>query len=200
MTALGWPQWIVLAVAAQRLVELAVARRNTGRLLARGGVEHGRGHYPLLVALHAGWLVAIFVLTPPTTAVSWPLVGLFLVLQALRLWVIAALGPYWTTRVITVPGAPLVHRGPYRWMRHPNYAVVVAEIAVLPLAFGQWPIAVVASILNALVLGVRIRVEEAALAGRPHPAVGEGNDGPGEPPDCPQHRPHHSHRRSRSSP
>ena len=195
MTELGWPQWIVLAVAAQRLTELAIARRNTTRLLARGGVEHGRGHYALLVALHAGWLAAIFVLTPPAAAVSWPLLGLFLVLQAMRLWVIAALGPYWTTRVITVPGAPLVRRGPYRWLRHPNYAVVAAEIAVLPLAFGQWAIAVVASVLNALVLGVRIRVEEAALAGRRRPAVADGNGDPGEPPE----RPRHGHRPSRPS-
>ena len=166
MTAVGLPQWIVLAVAAQRVGELIYARRNTARLLARGGQELGSGHYPLLVALHAGWLLAVFVLTPPAAPPSWPLLGLFLALQVARLWVIAALGPYWTTRVITLPGAPLVRRGPYRWMRHPNYAIVAAEIAMLPLAFGQWQIAAVASVLNALVLGIRIRVEEAALEGR----------------------------------
>ncbi len=159
--------WIFIAlVALLRLAELIHARRNTARLMARGGIEHGRGHYPVIVALHAGWLTALAVLVPPDTPVQWPWLALFIGLQGVRVWVIASLGPYWTTRVITLPGAPLVRRGPYRFLRHPNYCVVAAEIAVLPLAFGAWHIALGFSILNALVLAWRIQVEQAALAPR----------------------------------
>ncbi len=103
---------------------------------------------------------------PASAPVFWPLLAVFALLQAARLWVIASLGRYWTTRIITLPGAPIVRRGPYRWLRHPNYAIVAAEIAVLPLAFGAWPIAVVFSGLNALLLRHRIRLEEQALAPR----------------------------------
>tara|TARA_R110000868_G_scaffold24387_1_gene96368 strand:- start:760 stop:1266 length:507 start_codon:yes stop_codon:yes gene_type:complete len=159
--------WVVIAlVALLRLAELVHARRNTARLLARGGVEHGRSHYPVIVALHAGWLLALAILVPAYTPVHWPWLALFGALQAARVWVIASLGPYWTTRVITLPDAPLVRRGPYRFLRHPNYLVVAAEIAVLPLAFGAWQIALSFSVLNALVLAWRIRVEQAALAPR----------------------------------
>jgi alkylresorcinol/alkylpyrone synthase len=164
--SIGMPQAIVLLVAAQRLAELVYARRNARRLLAEGGVEHGAGRYPLLVLLHAAWLVALFVLVPPGAAVSWPLLALYLLLQAARLWVLASLGRFWTTRVITLPQAPLVARGPYRWLRHPNYLVVAAEIAVLPLAFGAWQLALGFSLANALVLADRIRTEERALAPR----------------------------------
>jgi methyltransferase len=163
---LGLPQVIVLLVAAQRLAELAYARRNGRRLLAAGGIEYGRGHYPLMVLLHAAWLIALFLLVPPDAAVSWPLIGVYLLLQGARLWVLASLGRFWTTRVITVPGAPLVRRGPYRWVRHPNYLVVAAEIAVLPLAFGAWQLALAFSLANAALLAVRIRTEENALAPR----------------------------------
>lgn len=157
--------WLMLGLtAAQRLGELALARRNTRRLISQGAVEHGRGHYPLLVALHLGWLAAMALWVPADTPPLWPLLGLYVVLQALRVWVIASLGRFWTTRVITLPGAPLVQRGPYRWFRHPNYAVVVLEIAVLPLAFGAWQIALVFSALNAALLAHRIRVETRALA------------------------------------
>ena len=116
--------------------------------------------------LHGSWLAALWLLVPADAPVIWPLLVLFALLQAARLWVIASLGRYWTTRIITVPGAPLVRRGPYRWIKHPNYLVVAAEIAVLPLAFGAWEIALVFSALNALLLYHRIRVEEAALAPR----------------------------------
>jgi len=159
--------WIVLLlVAGQRLAELAYARRNTRRLLAEGAFESGAGHYPLLVGLHVLWLVSLAVFVPREQAPNWPLLGLFLVLQGLRLWVLVSLGRYWTTRVITLPGAPLVRRGPYRFVRHPNYLVVAAEIAVLPLAFGAWQIALVFSLANAAVLALRIRCEERALKGR----------------------------------
>jgi methyltransferase len=159
--------WAVLAlVVIQRLAELAFAKRNTRRLLAEGAAEIGAGHYPIIVAVHVGWLVALLLGVPADTPPNWWLLGLFLAVQVLRVWVMASLGPYWTTRVLTVPGAPLVHRGPYRWLTHPNYAVVVAEIALLPLAFGALDIAVVFTLLNALVLSHRIRVENAALATR----------------------------------
>ena len=158
--------WILALVAAQRLAELALAARNTRRLLARGGREVGREHYPLFIALHASWLLAIALMTPPRTEPFWALIGVFAVLQLLRIWVIATLGPYWTTRVITLDGAPLVRSGPFRFLRHPNYWVVTGEIALLPLAFHDWAIALAWSILNALLLRHRIRVESAALAPR----------------------------------
>jgi len=158
--------WVLLFVVVQRLGELVWAARNTRRLLARGAVEIGRRHYPLFVLLHASWLVAIAITVPGDTEPSWPLLGVFAVLQLLRVWVVATLGPYWTTRIITLADAPLVRHGPFRFMRHPNYAVVVAEIAVLPLAFAAWPVAMVWSLANALLLRHRIQVENTALETR----------------------------------
>ena len=152
---------------ALRLAQLAWARRNTRRLLAAGGTEHGAAHYPMIVALHAAWLAALlFLMIEPGASPNWWLLGLFAALQVGRAWVIWSLGPLWTTRVITVPDEPLVQRGPYRFLRHPNYAVVAGEIAVLPLVFGAWEVAVVFSVLNAAMLWHRIAVEEAALADR----------------------------------
>lgn len=158
--------WILAFVVVQRLGELALARANTRRLLAGGGREIGRGHYSLFILLHASWLIAIAAATPLDTRPIWPLIAVFFVLQLLRVWVIATLGRYWTTRIITVDGAPLVRRGPFRLLRHPNYWIVTAEIAVLPLAFGAWEIALVWSILNALLLRHRIGIESFALAPR----------------------------------
>ncbi|WP_237168723.1 isoprenylcysteine carboxyl methyltransferase family protein [Paracoccus shandongensis] len=147
----------------QRGAELVLARRNTRALLARGAVEHGASHYPLIVMLHAAWLLAICAggWSRPVDPV-W--LAVFAVLQLGRLWVLASLGPRWTTRIIVLD-EPLVRRGPYRWIAHPNYAVVVAEIAVAPLVLGLWPVAVVFSVLNAAVLAIRIRAEAGALAG-----------------------------------
>ena len=159
--------WLVVGlVVAQRVVELAYARRNARRLVAEGGIEVGARHYPAIVALHAAWLVALAVTVPADTPANLPLLAVFIALQGARLWVLASLGRYWTTRVITVPDAPLVRRGPYRFMRHPNYLVVTAEIAVLPLIFGAWQIATIFSALNLALLTHRIRVENAALAPR----------------------------------
>jgi methyltransferase len=155
---------VVALVALQRLAELAVARRNTRRLLARGAVEHGRGHYPLLVALHAAWLAS---LPLAVAADRWPdpiLLGLYLLLQPLRVWTICSLGERWTTRIIVLPGAPPVRRGPYRWLAHPNYLIVAAEILLLPLAFGAWRLALLFTALNTLALHIRIRAEDRALA------------------------------------
>jgi methyltransferase len=155
-------------VAAQRLVELAYAARNTRALLARGAIETGAAHYPFFILLHGSWLLCTaMVALWSHAAISWWLIGVFAALQCARIWVIATLGPYWTTRLISVPGAPLVRTGPFRFVRHPNYLVVVLEIAVLPLAFGEYAVAVVFSVLNAALLAVRIREEERALAERP---------------------------------
>ncbi len=157
---------IIALVALQRLAEVAYAERNTRALLARGAVEIGRKHYPLIVLLHASWLVAIVYFLPRPAVISWPLLVLFVALQLLRVWVLATLGPYWTTRIISLEGAPLVTRGPFRYLRHPNYTVVVSEIAVLPLVFGEIWVAIVFSVLNSAMLAWRIRVEEQALAPR----------------------------------
>jgi methyltransferase len=153
-------------VALQRAVELLYARRTTERLRARGGVEIGAAQYPFFIALHSAWLAAMLLLVPRDAPPNWWLLGLYALLQALRLWTIASLGAYWTTRVIAVPGAPLVRTGPYRFLRHPNYVVVCGEIAVLPLAFGAVGIAIVFSILNGALLAWRIRLENASLAER----------------------------------
>ena len=166
MSAVGWPQIVLLAVAAQRLLELVIARRNTARLLADGAREVGAAHYPLFIALHAGWLLALFLMVPADAPVNGWLLALFLLLQAGRVWVIATLGRFWTTRIITLDGAPLVRRGPFRWVRHPNYLVVAGELAVLPLVFGDVWIAAAATLLNIPLTLHRIRVEERALSGR----------------------------------
>ncbi|HTU69169.1 MAG TPA: isoprenylcysteine carboxylmethyltransferase family protein [Candidatus Baltobacteraceae bacterium] len=155
--------WTLLFVALLRLVELRYAGRNTQRLLAGGGIEVARRQYPWFVALHAAWLLSMAVFIPASAAPSMPLLAVFALAQIARVWVIATLGPYWTTRVITVPGAPLIRRGPYALMRHPNYAIVCVEIAVLPLAFGAWIIALTFSAANAVLIGWRIRCEDAAL-------------------------------------
>ncbi len=158
---------LVLAVLiVQRLAELVLANRNTRRLLAEGAEEHGRRHYPLFVLLHGGWIAALVVLTPADATIEPVLLVVFVLLQLGRVWVIATLGKYWTTRIITVPGAPLVRRGPFRLVRHPNYLVVVGEIAVVPLMIGLWQVAVVFSILNLALLAWRIRIEEQALQPR----------------------------------
>ena len=163
---MSWLALVLGLVALQRAAELVLAQRNTKRLLGRGAREVGAEHYPLFMLLHASWLAAIALTTPWMREPNWPLLGVFAALQLMRLWVIASLGPYWTTRIITLDGAPLVRRGPYRLLRHPNYWVVAAEIAVLPLAFGAWPVALVWTILNALLLRLRIRAEDAALQAR----------------------------------
>lgn len=154
---------ILAFVTLQRLVELLIARRNTKDLLAQGAHEVAPGHYPLIVAVHLGWLAALWWLAPGREP-SWPLVALFLLLQLGRLWVLATLGRRWTTRIIVLPGAALITGGPFRFVRHPNYMIVAAEIALLPIAFGLWEAALIFSILNAAVLAVRIRAEEKALA------------------------------------
>ena len=159
-----WPAYLILAlVTLQRLGELVLAERNTRRLLARGAHEVGRRHYPFMVAVHAGWLIVLWLLGPGPPIEIVPLI-IYLVLQVARIWVIATLGDRWTTRIIVLPGAPLVRHGPYRWLDHPNYLIVVAEIAILPLVFGLPVVAAFFSVLNGIVLWVRIREENEALA------------------------------------
>jgi methyltransferase len=157
---------ILAAVALQRLAEVVYSAHNTRVLKEKGGVEAGASHYPVMVALHGAWLAAIFFSLPHPPQFHIAAFILFIVMQLLRLWVLKTLGPFWTTRIISVPGAPLVRTGPYRYLRHPNYLIVAVEIVMLPLAFGEWAVALVFSILNALMLAWRIRVEEAALAPR----------------------------------
>jgi methyltransferase len=149
-------------VTAQRLAELVYARRNEARLRARGAVEYAAEHYWLIVALHAAWVVGLWLMATDRPADPiWLL--LFVVLQVLRLWVLATLKDRWTTRIIVLPEAPLVSSGPYRFIRHPNYAIVAAEIFVLPIVFGLYAYAVAFSLLNAVVLCIRIRAEERAV-------------------------------------
>jgi len=149
-------------VTAQRLVELLWARQNQARLLAAGGIEHGASHFPLMVLVHAAWLIGLWVLADDRPVEPLFLV-LFVLLQMVRLWVLLTLGRRWTIRIITVPGERLIARGPYRLLRHPNYAVVCGEVAVVPLALGLPIYALVFSILNAAVLAIRIPAENAAL-------------------------------------
>ena len=157
---------VIAAVAAQRIAEIWYAQKNTRALFARGAVEIGRKHYPLFVILHAAWLLAIlFALPRPAPLNTIPLAA-YLVLEAFRIWTMLSLGPYWTTRIITLPNAPLVRRGPYRFVRHPNYLIVAGEIALLPLVFGEFWVAVAFSLLNGALLFWRIREEESALRPR----------------------------------
>ena len=154
--------FILALVTLERLIELPIARANTKRLLDAGGHEVAPGHYPLIVALHAAWLAALWWLAP-AQPVSLPLLALFVLVEVGRFWVLSTLGKRWTTRIIVVPDETLVRRGPYRFVDHPNYAVVVAEIALLPLVFGLWRTAIVLSLLNAILLAIRIREENRAL-------------------------------------
>jgi len=158
---------LLLFVKLQRLAELVHARRNTQRLLAEGAIEIGADHYPIIVLLHVGWLGSLWlwfadglVAFDATAAIA------YLLVQLLRFWVMASLGRYWTTRILVPRQTALVRRGPYRFLKHPNYIVVVAEIVLLPLAFGAWPLAVIFSMLNAAMIAWRIHVEETSLAPR----------------------------------
>lgn len=151
-------------VTVERCAELFLAKHNTARLLGRGAMEIASEHYPLIVALHAAWLGGLWLLAWDRP-VQWEWLALFAALQALRVWVLATLGERWTTRIIILPGASLVKSGPYRFLKHPNYAVVIAEIAVLPLVLGLPWYALAFSILNGMVLFIRITAEGAALRG-----------------------------------
>jgi methyltransferase len=159
---------LILAIGIERLVELIVSKRNARWAFAHGGEEFGRGHYPVMVALHTALLLGcvgeVWALHRPFIAwLGWPLLALVALSQALRWWCVATLGHRWNTLVIVVPQAPLVRRGPYRWLRHPNYVAVVVEGVALPLVHTAWLTAACFTLANALLLTVRIRVENAAL-------------------------------------
>ena len=159
------PLYVIVGfLVVQRLAELAFSRRNHRALAARGALEFGQGHYPAMVALHAGWLLALLMVVEPRTQVSMPLFAVFLFLQYGRAWVLVTLGSRWTTRVVVLPRATRIRSGPYRYLDHPNYLIVCGEIAVVPLMFGAWALALLASVLNLLVLRKRLRVENEALA------------------------------------
>jgi methyltransferase len=160
---------LVVAVGIERLAELIVATRNARWAFAHGGVESGRGHYPVMAAMHTAFLVACIAEVavadrPFLPWLGWPMLALVVASQALRWWCVATLGHQWNTRVIVVPGLPLVSAGPYRWLRHPNYVAVVVEVVALPLVHTAWVTALVFTLANAAVLAVRIPVEERALA------------------------------------
>ena len=160
---MSWAALAILGfVTLQRLAELALSQHNLKKLLARGAYEVAPEHYPFLVLLHASWLAVLWVFGPGPPVHLIPLV-LFVLLQLARVWVIATLGERWTTRIIVLPEAPLATSGPYRWVNHPNYLIVIGEIAILPLVFGLPMVAIVFSLLNAAMLYVRIRAENHAL-------------------------------------
>jgi methyltransferase len=154
---------IILAlVTLQRIGELWLSNRNTRRLLAQGAHEIGATHYPLIVAVHIWWLALLWWLAPGRPINGFWL-AVFVLLEIARIWVLTTLGPRWTTRIIVLPGAALVRRGPYRFVNHPNYLVVIGEIAVLPLVFGLWQLTLIFTLINAAVLWIRIREENRAL-------------------------------------
>jgi methyltransferase len=153
---------LLLFVTVERLAELVLARRNTSRLLARGAFEAAPEHYPLIVILHASWLIGLWLLAPARDP-NPVFVALYALLEAGRLWVLSTLGERWTTRIIVLPGAPLVRAGPYRFVSHPNYWVVTGEILVLPLVFGLNFYALIFTILNGALLTIRISAEDRAL-------------------------------------
>jgi methyltransferase len=160
---------LVAAVGVERLAELVVSARNARWAFAHGGVESGRSHYPVMAAMHTAFLVACIAEVaiadrPFLPWLGWPMLALVAASQALRWWCVATLGHQWNTRVIVVPGLPLVSGGPYRWLRHPNYVAVVVEVAALPLVHTAWVTALVFTLANAAILAVRIPVEERALA------------------------------------
>jgi methyltransferase len=166
---MGWYVALVLLVGLERVAELVVAKRNAAWSFANGGYERGRGHYPFMVALHTGLLVGCIVEVvgadrPFLPALGWPMLALVVGAQSLRWWCIATLGRQWNSRVIVLPGAGRVVGGPYRWFRHPNYVAVVVEGFALPLVHSAWITAIAFTILNAPLMAIRIRVENAALA------------------------------------
>jgi methyltransferase len=173
MTSLTFFTALVLLVGVERLAELVVSTRNAAWSLQRGGTETGQGHYPVMVVLHTGLLVGMLVeawVRRPVVPVALAATMLVLAVasQALRWWCITTLGPRWNTRVIVVPGLPLVSSGPYRYLSHPNYVAVVVEGVALPLVHAAWITALVFTVANAALLTVRLRVENDALAALPH--------------------------------
>jgi methyltransferase len=151
-------------VTAERIAELDLARRNTAALLAKGALEFAPRHYPVIVLTHALWLASLWIFGA-TRMIDPAWLAVFLSLQVLRVWTLMTLGPRWTTRIIVLPDSPLVANGPYRFVSHPNYLVVIGEIAALPLCLGLPSLALIFSAANAILLFIRIRAETIALTG-----------------------------------
>lgn len=158
--------WLLVYIVAQRLGELVYANRNTKHLLSEGGQEHGADHYQYFIFLHSAWIAIIALLVDPWYFIHPAMLALFIATQVLRVWTLASIGRWWTTRIISAPHFDRVKRGPYKYISHPNYLVVVLEIAIVPLMLGLPWVALVFSILNALLLRHRIGVENAALIER----------------------------------
>jgi methyltransferase len=163
---IGAPQIAALLILLQRGLEEIYSARNTARLLADGGHEAGRDYYPVVAITHLAWIAALFLLVPAASPIIVPLLVLYLALQVVRYWVIATLGRYWTHRIITLANAPVVRAGPYRYLRHPNYAVTIAETFLLPLVFADAAVAVIFGCVWSAVLYYKIILEDAALAER----------------------------------
>ena len=168
-SALGFPQVVALLILVQRGLEEIHSARNTRALLAQGAREEGASYYPVVAVAHLSWIASLFFLIPPNVQPSWPLLGLYVVLQAARYWVIATLGPYWTHRIITINQAPLVSSGAYRLLRHPNYAITVVETLLLPLAFSAVALGIIMTAIWVAVLSYKIQLEDATLAQRHAP-------------------------------
>jgi methyltransferase len=162
----GWPQVAALLVLLQRGAEELYSAHNTRKLLAEGGHEEGRDYYPVVAITHLAWIAAIFFLIPPDAPIVWPLLALYLILQVARYWIIGTLGPYWTHRIITLEKAPVVRKGPYSWVRHPNYMVTIAETLLLPMVFGAPALGAIMAAVWSAVLYYKIVLEDAALAKR----------------------------------
>lgn len=164
--SLGPAQIAALIILVQRGLEEAYSARNTARLIAAGGREAARDYYPVVAITHLAWIAAIFLLISPASPILWPLLALYLLLQVARYWVIATLGRYWTHRIITLDDAPIVREGPYRYLRHPNYVVTIAETFLLPLVFADAAVAVIFGCVWSAVIYYKILLEDAALSKR----------------------------------
>lgn len=168
MSSVVYYTFFILAIGLERLLELVVSRRNTRWSLANGGREFGRSHYPVMVAMHTLLLVSCIVEVagahrPFIPWLGWPMLAVVVASTVMRWWCVTTLGKHWNPRLIVIPGASLVRRGPYRWLHHPNYTAVTAEVAALPLVHSAWVTAIVFTLANALVLNVRIHAENDAL-------------------------------------
>ena len=167
--AIGAPQIAALLILIQRGAEEVYSQRNTRALLARGAREEGAAYYPVVAVAHLSWIASLFFLVPADARPLWPVIGVYVVLQAARYWVIATLGPQWTHRIITIDAAPIVSSGAYRLFRHPNYAITVAETLLLPLAFSAFALGLIMTAVWVAILSYKIRLEDAALAARRGP-------------------------------
>jgi len=163
---IGPPQIAAFLVLIQRGVEEIHSARNTGALLARGGREEGRKYYPVVAVVHLSWIASLFFLIPADARVLWPLIGLYFFLQVARYWVIVTLGPYWTHRIITIDEAPIIDAGAYRYLKHPNYAIAIAEAVLLPTAFSAVALALIMTTIWAAALNYKIHLENETLATR----------------------------------